>query len=83
MQTSYRRNRTRTVPKRSVVINGRNSSVSIEDEFWNELVAVANTRGMSVGDMISEIDRQKRTANLSSAMRTFVLRQYYNFDESD
>lgn len=78
MSTSDPRNFRKTVPKRSVVVNGRNSSVSLEDEFWNEIVAIANARGMPVGKLIPEVDRQRQAANLSSAIRTFVLQQYYN-----
>jgi predicted DNA-binding ribbon-helix-helix protein len=68
----------RTVPKRSLVVNGRNSSVSLEDEFWNEAVAIAAARGVAVSTLISEIDQQRGgAANLSSAIRTFVLLHYY------
>lgn len=75
------RGRRKTIPKRSVVVNGRKSSVSLEDEFWAEIVAIAAAREIPLGELISELDRQRRTANLSSAIRTFVLRQYYSFNE--
>ncbi len=81
MITIKSRDRRKSMPKRSVVVNGRKSSVSLEDEFWAEIVAIAAARGMPVGKLISELDSQRRTSNLSSAIRTFVLRQYYNFDE--
>ena len=81
MITIKSRDRHKSMPKRSVVVNGRKSSVSLEDEFWAEIVAIAAARGMPIGKLISELDRQRRTANLSSAIRTFVLRQYYNYDD--
>jgi predicted DNA-binding ribbon-helix-helix protein len=68
----------KTAPKRSVVVSGRNSSVSLEDEFWNEAVAIAAARGVSIGTLITEIDQQRTSdQNLSSAVRTFVLHHYY------
>lgn len=58
--------------KRSVLIAGHPTSVSLEEEFWEALKAVAHARGASVNALIEEID-STRTGNLSSAIRVFVL----------
>ena len=62
-----------TVTKRSVVIGGRKTSISLEDEFWNGLKAIARHRRRTLSATVGEID-QKRHGNLSSAIRVFVLR---------
>lgn len=61
--------------KRSVVIAGHRTSVSLENAFWNALKAIANSRGLTVNQMVTEID-SRRSGNLSSAIRLFVLDSY-------
>lgn len=58
--------------KRSVVIAGHRTSVSLEPAFWDALRAIARQRGATVGHLIAEVDRDRR-GNLSSALRVFVL----------
>ncbi len=58
--------------KRSVLIAGHHTSVSLENAFWAALKRIADARGLSVNGLITEIDRG-RSANLSSAIRVFVL----------
>ena len=60
-----------TVTKRSVVIAGRKTSISLEDEFWNGLKAIAHHHRRTLSAVVGEID-QKRRGNLSSAIRVFV-----------
>jgi len=60
------------VKKRSVLIAGHPTSVSLEEEFWDALKAEAAARGVSVNALIEEIDAG-RTGNLSSAIRVFIL----------
>ena len=64
------------VSKRSVVIAGHKTSVSLEDEFWNSLKQIARSRGMTVAELIATIDGNRQRANLSSAIRLFVLGVY-------
>ncbi|MCT8267461.1 ribbon-helix-helix domain-containing protein [Afifella sp. JA880] len=59
--------------KRSVVIAGHRTSVSLEDPFWTELKAMAATRDMPLAALIEEIDARRETDNLSSALRIAVL----------
>jgi len=57
--------------KRSVVIRGHRTSLSLEEPFWSDLGAVARGRGMSLNALVASIDSE-RGGNLSSALRLFV-----------
>jgi predicted DNA-binding ribbon-helix-helix protein len=61
------------VIKRSVVIAGHKTSVSLEDAFWKALREIAAARKMTLSDIISSIDAERKQANLSSAIRLFIL----------
>ncbi len=61
------------VVKRSVVVGGHKTSVSLEDAFWTSLKDIATRRGMTLSNQIDTIDRSRKTNNLSSAIRLFVL----------
>jgi predicted DNA-binding ribbon-helix-helix protein len=58
--------------KRSVLVAGHKTSVSLEAAFWDELRAIARVRNLSLNALIAEIDRA-REGNLSSAIRLYVL----------
>ena len=62
------------VVKRSVVINGHKTSVSLEDAFWSDLKEIAHTQRVTLSKLIAEIDKG-RQGNLSSAIRVFVFDQ--------
>ena len=68
--------RSLVVSKRSSVIAGHKTSVSLEDEFWNSLKEIAGQRGMTVAELVGAIDRDRKHGNLSSAIRLFVLGVY-------
>ena len=61
------------VVKRSVVIAGHKTSVSLEDPFWKALREIAAARKMTLTDVISSIDAERKHANLSSAIRLYIL----------
>jgi predicted DNA-binding ribbon-helix-helix protein len=65
-----------SVVKRSVVLAGHKTSVSLEDAFWERLKDIAKSRGMPLSDLISGIDVDREHGNLSSALRLFVLNHY-------
>jgi predicted DNA-binding ribbon-helix-helix protein len=65
-----------TVVKRSVIINRRKTSISLEDAFWKVIKSIAATRNMTMSGLVAEIDGQRRQGNLSSAVRLFVLDYY-------
>lgn len=64
------------VIKRSVVIAGHKTSVSLEDAFWSGLKEIAVERRMTLSDLVSTLDKQRAQGNLSSALRLFVLDFY-------
>jgi predicted DNA-binding ribbon-helix-helix protein len=64
------------VTKRSVVIDGRDTSVSLEQAFWNGLKEIASERELTLSGLIEEIKVDRVTGNLSSAIRIFVLDYY-------
>jgi predicted DNA-binding ribbon-helix-helix protein len=64
------------VVKRSVVIAGHRTSISLEDAFWKSLKDIARARGTTVTALVAAIDDERGNANLSSAIRLFVLDYY-------
>ena len=61
------------VVKRSIVIDGHKTSVSLEDAFWSGLKEIARAKQATVSNMVAEIDKTRQQGNLSSAIRLFVL----------
>lgn len=65
--------------KISVVISGRHStSICLEEEFLHELKRIALIKHKSLNDLVTEIDSNKKTKNLSSAIRVFILDEIKN-----
>ena len=64
------------VVKRSIVLAGHKTSVSLEDAFWKGLKEIAGGRHMTLSDLVGAIDAQRQHGNLSSALRLFVLNHY-------
>ena len=64
------------VVKRSIVIAGHKTSVSLEDAFWRGLKEIAGDRDITLSDLVASIDTDRRHGNLSSAIRLFVLDYY-------
>jgi predicted DNA-binding ribbon-helix-helix protein len=64
------------VAKRSIVVEGHKTSVSLEDAFWNSLKEIGRERHMTLSDLVAGIDSQRQHGNLSSAIRLFVLHFY-------
>lgn len=64
------------VIKRSIVIAGHKTSVSLEDAFWAGLKEIATARGMTLSELVATIDTGRQHGNLSSAIRLFVLDHY-------
>jgi predicted DNA-binding ribbon-helix-helix protein len=61
------------IVKRSLSIAGHRTSISLEEAFWRELKALAVRRGQSLAAVVAEIDAARSSANLSSAIRVFLL----------
>jgi|SoiMethySBSTD1v2_1073268.scaffolds.fasta_scaffold298175_1 predicted DNA-binding ribbon-helix-helix protein len=64
------------VVKRSIVVAGHKTSVSLEDAFWRGLKEIAGGRHVTLSDLVATIDSERRHGNLSSAIRLFVLDFY-------
>lgn len=61
--------------KRSLSIQGHRTSISVEDEFWMGLKAIAERRDQPLPAIVAEIDAGRSAdTNLSSAIRLAVLR---------
>jgi predicted DNA-binding ribbon-helix-helix protein len=65
-----------SVVKRSIIIAGHKTSVSLEDAFWKSLKQIAIRRGTTLSSLITSIDVERRQGNLSSCLRLFVLEFY-------
>jgi predicted DNA-binding ribbon-helix-helix protein len=59
--------------KRSIIIRGHKTSISLENIFWEALKGIALERHQSISALVGEIEQQRDTSNLSSATRVFVL----------
>lgn len=64
------------VVKRSIVIAGHKTSVSLEDAFWSCLKDIAAARQLTLSELVASVDTDRRQGNLSSAIRLFVLDYY-------
>jgi predicted DNA-binding ribbon-helix-helix protein len=67
-----------SISKRSIIIDGHKTSVSLEDAFWQGLRDIAKRRGETLSCLVGSIDANRQQANLSSAIRLFVLGVYCN-----
>ena len=64
------------IVKRSIVVAGHKTSVSLEDAFWHALKDIARERGQSLRSLVAAIDAGREGGNLSSAVRLHVLDHY-------
>jgi predicted DNA-binding ribbon-helix-helix protein len=68
--------------KRSVVVGGRNTSVGLEDAFWISLKEVAAHQRVTIAALVTRIDAERLHANLSSAVRIYLLDHYRRLAET-
>jgi len=61
------------VVKRSIVVGGHKTSVSLEEAFWSSMKEISGVRRMTLSELVGEIDTARQQGNLSSAIRLFVL----------
>jgi predicted DNA-binding ribbon-helix-helix protein len=64
------------VAKRSIAVGNHKTSVTLEAAFWNGLKAIASDRNLTLSELVTAIDSERPNANLSSAIRLFVLDHY-------
>jgi predicted DNA-binding ribbon-helix-helix protein len=65
-----------TVKKHSILIGRRITSISLEDVFWISLKQIARVRQVTRSDLLASLDAARKNANLSSAIRVFILDHY-------
>lgn len=61
------------IAKRSILLGGHKTSISLEEVFWTRLKEIATRRNMRVSRLVQQINHKRRDGNLSSAIRCFVL----------
>ena len=66
------------VVKRSVVVGGHKTSVSLEEAFWSSMKEISVERAMTLSELVGEVDAARQQGNLSSAIRLFVLDHFKN-----
>lgn len=66
------------ITKRSVLIMGRKTSISLEDMFWHALKDIAAEQHTSAAALLVQIDQKRGNTNFSSAVRQFVMAYYIN-----
>ena len=71
------------VIKRSIVVGGHKTSVSLEDDFWDALRLIARGHRVTLSELVGSIDSQRQHGNLSSSVRLFVLNHYRRRDEAE
>jgi predicted DNA-binding ribbon-helix-helix protein len=64
------------ITKHSIILAGHKTSISLEDEFWESLRDIAKERHKGVSQLVARIDAERQHANLSSAIRLFVVAYY-------
>ena len=62
--------------KRSVIVGGRRTSISLEDEFWVALNMAAIARRISISQFVTDVMKRRSPVNLSSSVRIEVLAHY-------
>jgi predicted DNA-binding ribbon-helix-helix protein len=62
--------------KRSIDLGGHKTSVSLENAFWDGLREIADSEETTIVAVIQKIDNERQQANLSSAIRLFVLNHF-------
>jgi len=64
------------IVRRSIVIQGRRTTIGIEEAFWSALKEIAQERGVTLTALVSTLDAERDSSNLASTLRVFVLDHY-------
>ncbi len=64
------------IMKRSIVLDGHKTSVSLENEFWEGLREIADRTRGNVSALVRQIDHDRKNGNLSSAIRVYVFNHF-------
>lgn len=66
------------IAKRSIVLNGHKTSISLEQLFWDALHEHARLKKLTLSALVMSIDLERKDSNLSSAIRCFLFRYHYS-----
>jgi predicted DNA-binding ribbon-helix-helix protein len=69
-------NEMRAVVKRSIIVAGHKTSISLEDAFWDAVREIAVAKGITISSLVASIASGRQHYNLSSCVRLFVLEYY-------
>jgi predicted DNA-binding ribbon-helix-helix protein len=69
--------------KRSTIVGGHKTSISLEEAFWSELKEIAYRQQATVSKLITQIDETRQQSNLSSAIRLYVLEHVRTHGKND
>jgi predicted DNA-binding ribbon-helix-helix protein len=62
--------------RRSIMIDGQKTSLSLEDAFWSGLKIIAHAQEATLSELVAKIDQTREQGNLSSAIRLYVLEHF-------
>lgn len=57
-----------------IIANRHQTSISLEDEFWEEFQKISKEKEKSINQLVTEIDSTRKLDNLSSAIRIYILK---------
>ena len=63
---------------RNVVVAGHRTSVRLEPLMWEALREITRLRGLTLNELITEIDRNREASSLTAAIRVFIVDFYRN-----
>jgi predicted DNA-binding ribbon-helix-helix protein len=72
-----------SIKKRSIIIDGHKTTVSVEEAFWSDLKKIAHRQQVTLSELVAKIDRAREQGNLSSAIRLYVLEHIRRRGQSD
>ena len=68
--------------KQSIMLGRHKTSISLEAAFWDSLKEIAARERVSIAALVTRIDADRQHANLSSAVRLYVLDHYRRLSEA-
>lgn len=80
MDSVMKRDLRSVVIKRSIILDGHKTSVSLENEFWDGLREIVEAKKTTVSILVGQIDRERDNCNLSSAIRVYVFNHFRQRD---
>jgi predicted DNA-binding ribbon-helix-helix protein len=72
-----------SIKKRSIIIDGHKTTVSVEEAFWSDLKKIAHRQQVTLSELVAKIDQAREQGNLSSAIRLYVLEHIRRRGQSD